>query len=306
MTAVTAEGIAGIHTSVLLDEVIEWMDIKPGGLYVDGTLGLGGHTEAILKKSAPGGRVVGFDWDADALSLAKERLKPFGDRLVTVRRNFAEITSGLKDLGIEKVDGLLVDIGVSSLQIDRGGRGFSFLRDEELDMRMDQRREMTAARLLAERSEAELADILYYLGEEIQARPIAAAIVRERKREPILRSLQLAAIVAGAVPKRFHPRKIHVATKTFQAIRIAVNGELENLAGFIDSAVDCLEVDGRFCIISFHSLEDRIVKNRFREHPELDVLTKHPVVATRDEELRNSRARSAKLRVARKKEKRGL
>lgn len=296
------DGMEKIHIPVLLDEVIEALSLRPDGIYVDGTLGLGGHTEAILKGSSPDGRVIGFDWDDNAIALASRRLASFGDRLTIIRRNFAELSAGLASLGISQVDGILIDIGVSSLQIDQGGRGFSFQRDEELDMRMDTRREMTAAKLLAESSEEALADIIYYLGEEIQARPIAAKIVQERRQNPITRSGQLADIVARAIPKRFHPKKIHVATKTFQAIRIAVNSELENLAQIIDTAVPFLKEGASFCIISFHSLEDRIVKNKFKAMQDLEVVTKRPIVAGKEEEMCNPRSRSARLRVAHKRE----
>lgn len=292
------DGSQHIHTSVLLNEVIDHLQPKPGGTYVDGTLGLGGHSEAILRASAPSGKLVAFDWDEDAIALAQQRLKKFDDRLVIIRKNFANLAHGLNELGIKEIDGLLVDIGLSSLQLDRGGRGFSFLRDEPLDMRMDNRQDMTAAKLVEKCSEAELADIFYYYGEEKQARRIAAEIVLARKKASIDTSKQLAEIIVKAVPRRFHPKKIHVATKTFQGLRIAVNTELENLAAVIDNAAGFLKPDARFCIISFHSLEDRIVKKKFKEHDELEIITGKPIVATEAEVKDNPRARSAKLRVA--------
>lgn len=289
-----------IHTSVLLPECLYYLAPQPGKLYVDGTLGLGGHTEAILSASAPDGRVIAFEWDENALQHALLRLAGFQDRLQVVRRNFAELAVGLDELGIQQIDGLLIDIGVSSLQLDMGGRGFSFQCDEVLDMRMDNRGETTAGTILANCSEEELADIFYYYGEERQARPIAAAIVAYRKQEEIRTTKQLVAIVAHAVPKRFHPKKIHVATKVFQALRIAVNTELENLATILDDGVRYLRPGANFCVISFHSLEDRIVKRKFRSNDQLEVLTSKPVMSSPEEIAVNPRSRSARLRVARK------
>lgn len=292
---------ARIHRSVLLDEVLRYLAPRPGGIYVDGTLGLGGHSQEILRHSSPDGRLIAFEWDEVALGYSRRRLAEFADRLTIIRSNFADISAGLAGLGITEVDGLLIDIGMSSLQLDRGERGFSFQRDEPLDMRMDNRGEVTAASLVAECSEEELADIFFYYGEERQARPIAAELVRIRQEEQIVTSRQLARIVAGAVPKRFHPKKIHVATKVFQALRIAVNTELENLARILDEGVDLLKPGARFCVISFHSLEDRMVKRKFRGNPRLDVLTPQPIMAGEVELAENYRARSARLRVAEKK-----
>ena len=292
------DGPQQIHTPVLLNEVITHLKPRPDGIYVDGTLGLGGHSEAILRASSPSGKVIAFDWDEEAIVLAEQRLKNFGERVAIIRRNFADLADGLNELGIKEIDGLLVDIGLSSLQLDRGGRGFSFLRDEPLDMRMDNRRKMTAATLVEKCSEEELADIFYYYGEEKQARRIAAEIVQARKKNAITTSKQLAEIIVKAIPRRFHPKKIHVATKSFQGLRIAVNTELENLAAVIDAAAGFLKQDARFCIISFHSLEDRIVKKKFKEHEELEIITGKPIVASEAEIANNARARSAKLRVA--------
>jgi 16S rRNA (cytosine1402-N4)-methyltransferase len=289
-----------IHTSVLLDECLHYLSPEAGKVYVDGTLGLGGHTEAILSASAPDGRVVAFEWDDSALQHALTRLDGFKDRLTVVRRNFAEIAKGLDEIGVQEIDGLLIDIGVSSLQLDMGERGFSFQRDEVLDMRMDSRGETTAQSILAIGSEQELADIFFYYGEERQARPIASAIVEYRKKEQIRTTKQLVRIVARAVPKRFHPKRIHVATKVFQALRIAVNTELENLAHIIDDAVKFLKPGANFCVISFHSLEDRIVKRKFKNNELLEVLTSKPVMSSPEEIAINPRSRSARLRVARK------
>ncbi len=292
-----------IHTSVLLPECIHYLDVQPGKVYVDGTLGLGGHTQAILSASAPDGRVIAFEWDDSALQHALTRLDGYKDRLTIVRRNFAEIAAGLDEIGVQQIDGLLIDIGVSSLQLDMGERGFSFQRDEILDMRMDSRGKVTAQSILATCSEQELADIFYYYGEERQARPIATAIVEYRKQEAIRTTKQLVSIVAHAVPKRFHPKRIHVATKVFQALRIAVNTELENLAHILDDGVRFLKPGAHFCVISFHSLEDRIVKRKFRNNEQLEVLTSKPIMSSPEEIAVNPRSRSARLRVARKRNK---
>lgn len=285
----------------MLNECMDFLSPESGKTYVDGTLGLGGHTERILQLSAPEGRVVAFDWDENALVRAQDRLLPFGDRLQIQRRNFAEISTGLDSVGIEKIDGMMIDVGLSSLQLDMGNRGFSFQQDEILDMRMDSRGETTAGSIIQTATEEQLADIFYYYGEERQARPIAAAIVAERKNNKIETTKQLVGVVARAVPKRFHPKRIHVATKVFQALRIAVNTELENLGTILDDGVKYLKPGARFCVISFHSLEDRIVKRKFRANDSLVVLTTKPVKPTEEEVAANPRSRSARLRVAEKK-----
>jgi 16S rRNA (cytosine1402-N4)-methyltransferase len=291
-----------LHRPVLLEETLELLRPRPGGVYVDGTLGLGGHSRRILEETAPDGKVIAFEWDERAIALSEENLKEFAGRLTIIRKNFAEISEGLNEIGIKEVEGILIDIGLSSLQLDQGERGFSFQHDEPLDMRMDQRRDVTAASLLASSTEEELADIFYYFGEERQARPIAARIVRARVEGEILTSKQLAVLVAQAVPRRFHPKRIHVATKVFQALRIAVNTELENLSKVLDDAVPFLKAGGRFCVISFHSLEDRIVKRKFRENGLLQVITAKPVRPKANEIVINPRSRSARLRVAEKRE----
>lgn len=290
-----------IHRSVLLEECMASLSLHPGGVFVDGTLGLGGHSQAILQRTAPDGRLIAFEWDENAIALSRVRLAPYGDRFTILQRNFAELSAGLTEVGVDQVDGILIDIGLSSLQLDQGERGFSFQIDEPLDMRMDTRRQVTAASILQSCSEEELADIFYYYGEEKQARPIAAAIVEQRKKEKIATTKQLAVVVARAIPKRFHPKRIHVATKVFQALRIAVNTELENLANILDAAVPHLKEGGRLCVISFHSLEDRIVKNKFRANEQLDVVTRKPIMASAEEVRENPRSRSARLRVASKK-----
>ncbi len=286
------------HLPVMLEEVVTCLAPVDGGLYVDGNLGLGGHTEGILEACGPTGRVVGFDWDAAALTLAQERLARFAGRVRFVHKNFASIKETLMELGIGTIDGLLLDLGLSSLQLDASGRGFSFKGSEPLDMRMDQRQTTTAAELVNEASEEELADIFFYYGEERQARRIAERIVTERRKERIVSTDQLVALVDQAIPKRFHPKKIHVATKVFQALRIAVNRELDSLEQVLADGAALLAPGGKFCVISFHSLEDRLVKQAFRENPLLEVVTQKPLTPGRAECLRNPRARSAKLRVA--------
>ena len=286
------------HLPVMLEEVVTCLAPVDGGVYVDGNLGLGGHTEGILEACGPTGRVVGFDWDAAALTLAQERLARFSGRVRFVHENFSSIKETLMELGIGTIDGLLLDLGLSSLQLDASGRGFSFKGSEPLDMRMDQRQATTAAELVNEASEEELADIFFYYGEERQARRIAEEIVEARRKEKIVSTDQLVALVDRAIPKRFHPKKIHVATKVFQALRIAVNRELDSLERILADGATLLAPGARFCVISFHSLEDRLVKQAFRENPLLEVVTPKPLTPGRAECLRNPRARSAKLRVA--------
>jgi 16S rRNA (cytosine1402-N4)-methyltransferase len=290
-----------IHTPVLLAETISFLAPVDGGIYVDGTLGLGGHTEKILESCSPSGRVIGFEWDANGLALARKRLAPYKTRFCAVHRNYSEIREGLTELGIDRVDGLLLDLGVSSLQFDSGERGFSYQADGPLDMRMDKRILRTAEDIVNDSTQEELADIFYYYGEERQARRIAAHIIAERSRERIKTTSHLARLIAAAVPKKYHPHKIHVATKVFQALRIAVNKELDNLGQLLDNVTKIIKPGGRLCIISFHSLEDRLVKWKFKDNPELDVLTKKPVTPGFEEIKMNPRARSAKLRAARMK-----
>ena len=288
----------GIHLPVLLEEVIHWLAPVDGGIYVDANLGMGGHSAAILKKSSPSGRVIGFDWDRDAIEQARANLASFGSRVTFVRSNFVRVKDVLGEQGIEGVNGLLLDLGLSSLQLDRPERGFSFREKGFLDMRMDDRTGVTAADLLNEEDEEELADLFYYYGGERQARRIAAHVVKERRQGKIVTTDQLADLVARAIPKRFHPKKIHVATRVFQALRIAVNRELENLEKILADVTDILLPRGRVCIISFHSLEDRLVKRAFRDNADLQVLTRKVVTPGTDEIRTNPRSRSARLRVA--------
>lgn len=287
-----------IHQPVMLEQVLEALAPVDGGIYVDGTLGMGGHAEAILKASGPGGRVVAFEWDDEALAHSRERLARYGERVCFVPRSFASIRETLAELGIQGVDGILLDLGLSSLQLDVSTRGFSFQRDAVLDMRMDRRGGRSAAELLQSETEEELADIFHYLGEERFARRIARMIVEGRRHNRIERTGDLVRIVEQAVPPPARPKKIHVATKVFQALRIAVNREMENLTAVLEGAPGCLNKGGRLCIISFHSLEDRLVKRAFRGNPCLRALTAKPITADPKECSRNPRARSAKLRVA--------
>ena len=287
-----------IHIPVLLDEAVQLLAPVDGGIFVDGTLGLGGHTEKILQSCSPSGRVIGFEWDDNALKLAMKRLASFGQRFSAQHRSYSEMMDGLSEIGIQKVDGVLLDLGVSSLQFDNDTRGFSFQADGPLDMRMDRRQQLTAEEIINNSKKDDLADIFYYFGEERQARRIAAHIVEEREKERITSTAQLAHIIAWAIPKKFHPRRIHVATKVFQALRIAVNKELDNLATILDLITKILKPGGRVCIITFHSLEDRLVKWKFRDNPLLHVLTNKPVTPSDEEIKMNFRSRSAKLRAA--------
>jgi len=287
-----------VHVPVLLQESMEQLQPVSGGIYVDGNLGFGGHAGEILARSGPDGMVLGFDWDQVALDAATKRLAGYGERLRCYRRNFVEIRKTLAELKIMAVDGILLDLGLSSLQLDSEERGFSFRGSAPLDMRMDDRGPETAADLLNRASEQELADIFYYFGEERQARPIAAAIVEKRFRQKFETTDQLVSVIEKAVPRRFHPKKIHVATKVFQALRIAVNRELDNLAEVLEYVGGLLKPGGRLCVISFHSLEDRMVKRAFQTDHRLRVLTRKPVRPTEEECKENPRARSARLRAA--------
>lgn len=287
-----------IHRPVLLEETVLYLDPVDGGTYVDGTLGLGGHTRAILDRCGPTGRVIGFDQDAEALALARQNLEEYSGRVQFVHRNFNALKDVLTELNIRQIDGLLLDLGLSSLQLERSGRGFSFMKSEPLDMRMDTRSATTAADLVNGMTADELADIFYYYGEERQSRRVAAHIIEQRRKSAIESTDELAGIVATAIPKRFHPHKIHVATRVFQALRIAVNKEMESLTMILDDAITFLKPGARFCVISFHSLEDRLVKRKFRNTPGLEPFTKKPVVPGPQELALNPRARSAKLRIA--------
>ena len=254
------------HKSVLLDETIESLNIKPNGIYVDGTLGGGGHSYEIAKRLTDGGRLIGIDQDEDAIRAAKERLSEFADRVTIVRDNYCNMPKVLDELGISKVDGILLDIGVSSYQLDEAERGFTYKQDAPLDMRMDQRQEMTAKDIVNGYSEEDLYRIIRDYGEDKFAKNIAKHIVQARQIKPVETTFELDEIIKAAIPMKFRATGGHPAKKTFQAIRIELNRELEVLDESIDAMTDLLNDDGRLCIITFHSLEDRIVKTRFRKN----------------------------------------
>ena len=286
-----------MHIPVLAAELVDLLNPRSGGIYVDCTLGAGGHTLAILERCGDC-FVVGLDVDPDALSLAEERLAMHerSGRVRIFRRSYTELPSILEELGIDEVDGIVADLGVSSIQLDNPSRGFSFNREGPLDMRMDPSQEKTAWNVVNEYPEEKLAWIIHEYGEERFARRIARSIVKSR---PINTTLQLVEAIRRAIPpSERRKRKRHFATKTFQAIRIEVNGELENVKKLLESSVDLLKIGGRLAVITFHSLEDRIVKRFFKENEKLRVLTKKPVVPSEEEKRKNPRARSAKLRVA--------
>ena len=290
-----------LHHPVLLQETMEWLRPQPGGVYLDGTLGLGGHSRAILERSAPDGVVLAFDWDDEAMALARKELAPFGARIHFMPFPFSEMAARCALENISRVDGILLDLGVSSLHLNSAARGFSFQQDGPLDMRMDRRRGKTAADIIQQATEEELADIFYYYGEERFARRIARRIVYEREHAPITGTLALAEVVTKAMPRAKHKsrkKKTHPATKTFQGLRIAVNDELTILTCGLQQAAQLLRPGGRLCVISFHSLEDRIVKQTLVKDEAWNILTSKPIAPT-DEECRcNRRARSARLRVA--------
>jgi 16S rRNA (cytosine1402-N4)-methyltransferase len=288
------------HVPVLVEEVVTWLDPARGGTFVDCTLGLGGHTRALLEGGAH--RVIGFDRDAEALARARTALAPFGDRVEFVHADYRTLAAVLDARGLARVNGVLADLGVSSMQLDEEGRGMSFRRDEPLDMRMDRSAGPTVADLLAGVEETALADVIFRFGEERHSRRIARAVVRRRAEQPLRTTGELAALVRRAVPTRGWQR-IDPATRTFQALRIWVNGELEGLGQFLVSAVRHLAAEARLAVIAFHSLEDRIVKHTLRGLAQGDdaiirVLTKRPIEAGDAEVAGNPRARSAKLRVA--------
>ncbi len=298
--------------------MLEYLAPRPGGIYVDGTLGGGGHGRLILEASAPDGVLIGFDRDPAARAAAGAYLAPFGERVRLVGRNFAEMAEALAEMGVTAIDGFLLDLGVSSHQLDTASRGFSFQADAPLDMRMDTEAEVTAADLVNELTEDELARIIWKYGEERWAKRIASFIVKARQAGAIERTSQLVDIIKGAIPKARWEERIHPATRTFQALRIAVNDELGSLERGLAAGIELLAPGGRGVVISFHSLEDRIVKNTFRQlaqgctcpkdfprcvcggKPRLRILTGRPVMAGSSEVEENPRARSAKLRAVAK------
>ena len=305
------------HVSVLLDECIDGLNIKPDGIYVDGTLGGAGHSSCIAAKLTTG-RLIGIDRDPVALRAAGERLKPYADRVTLVHSNFCEIRQVLQDLNIDGVDGILLDLGVSSPQLDDGARGFSYMADAPLDMRMNSEDALTAHTVVNTWSQEELKRILYTYGEERYSPQIAAAICRRREEKPIETTLELVDIIRSAMPAAALREKQHPAKRSFQAIRIAVNDELGSVEKVMRDAIPALNPGGRLAIITFHSLEDRIVKQAMADaakgctcppnfpvcvcgkKPKVRIISRKPITSTEEELERNPRARSAKLRVCEK------
>ena len=305
------------HVSGLLHECIDNLNIRPDGIYVDGTLGMGGHSEQIAARLTTG-KLIGIDRDETAIERAGARLAPFGDRVQLVHGNFRDAAAILDRLGIDAVDGMLFDLGVSSPQLDESERGFSYMHDAPLDMRMDATEGLSAWNVVNEWPEGELKRILYEYGEERYAPRIAGAIVRARAQQPIATTMELVDVIRSAMPGAALREKQHPAKRSFQAIRIAVNDELAAVREMMDTAPDKLRTGGRLCVISFHSLEDRIIKKTMQElatgctcppnfpvcvcgkKPQMKLVSRKPIVATEAELTYNPRARSAKLRVAEK------
>jgi 16S rRNA (cytosine1402-N4)-methyltransferase len=303
------------HTAVLLKDTLQFLNPQPAGVYVDGTVGGGGHAEAILNLLSERGRLIGFDADRDAVGFATDRIKRFGNQVTLVQENFRNMKAVLRDLKVDAIDGLLLDLGVSSHELDEHGRGFSFQRDERLDMRMDRRQELDAWTVVNRYPEEALAEIFWKFGEERSSRRLAAAIVRQRASKPIETTGALAEIVQQVAGARFLTKTL---ARVFQAIRIEVNKELESLEIGLRDGASLLRPGGRIVVLSYHSLEDRIVKTIFKEEASkltrssnkllpdrpkaarLKILTKTPVVASREEVQANPRARSAKLRAVEK------
>ena len=303
------------HKPVLLDEVIDGLAIKADGIYVDGTLGGAGHGSAVCSRLGKNGRFIGIDQDLAAIDASRERLAEYGEIVSVIRSNYVQTADVVHSFGIKKVDGIVLDLGVSSFQLDTGERGFSYRMDAPLDMRMDNRRELTAADVVNEYTEQELFHIIRDYGEDRFAKNIAKNIVSERKKEPILTTGRLAEIVSYSIPMKVKKRGGHPAKRTFQAIRIEVNHELEVLKNSISEMIDLLDTGGRLCIITFHSLEDRIVKQAFRKAqfpctcpPDFPVcvcgkkslgkqITRKPVLPSEKEMEENPRSKSAKLRI---------
>ncbi len=303
------------HVPIMVSEVLALLEPARGGVFVDGTLGGGGHAEAVLSAMPETGRLFGIDRDDEALKAAGARLSRFGERFTAIKGNFFDMKSLLADCGIDKVDGILLDLGVSSHQLDARERGFSYKAEAPLDMRMDQSAPLSARTVVNTWSEAELRRIFYEYGEEKFSAKIAGRIVERRKEQPIETTTELAELIKNAIPAKFRNEPQHPARRCFQAIRIAVNGELDGLHDAIVSAHDLLNPGGRLAILTFHSLEDRIVKNAFRtfenpctcpksapvcicgKKPTAKVLTRHPLVASEREQEENPRATSAKLRA---------
>ena len=303
------------HYSVLLNETIEQLDIKENGIYVDGTLGGGGHANAVLQRLGDGGRLIGIDQDAAAIQAAGERLAPFGDKVTVVRSNYSAMPQVLEDLGIHGVDGIVLDLGVSSYQLDTVERGFTYREDTVLDMRMDQRPTKTARDIVNDYTETELFHMIRDYGEDKFARNIAKHIVAAREKKPIETTGELNDIIRAAIPAKVRAKGGHPSKKTYQAIRIELNHELDVLKNTLGQMIDLLNDHGRICVITFHSLEDRIVKNIFNtsEKPctcppsfpvcvcgkksKGKVISRKPILPSEEELTVNSRSKSAKLRV---------
>ena len=303
------------HTSVLLEETIDGLAVKPDGIYVDATLGGGGHAFEVCSRLNGNGRFIGIDQDAAAIEAAGERLKDFGEKVTIIRSNYRELKSVLRSIGVEKVDGIVLDLGVSSYQLDTAERGFSYRADASLDMRMDQRNALSAYEVVNDYSEENLSRILHEYGEERFARKIAHNICVSRQQAPIRTTGELIEIIKRSIPAKIRATGGHPAKRTFQAIRIEVNQELTVLSESLDGMIDLLNDGGRLCVITFHSLEDRIVKNIFRknEHPctcppefpvcvcgkksKGTVVTRKPILPGEEEMETNPRSKSAKLRV---------
>ena len=309
-----------VHKSIMLEEVIESLAIKPNGIYVDGTLGGAGHSSEIVKRLGEDGRLIGIDQDGEAIEAATKRLKPYKDKVTIVRSNYAQMKEVLRDLGIHKVDGILLDLGVSSYQLDNAERGFTYREDVPLDMRMDQRQTKTAKDIVNDYSEMELYHIIRNYGEDKFAKNIAKHIVAARQKQEITTTGELNEIIKAAIPKKVRATGGHPSKRTYQAIRIELNHELDVLRDNLDDMIDLLNPGGRICIITFHSLEDRIVKSNFKknENPctcppsfpvcvcgnksKGTVITRKPILPSEKELEENSRSKSAKLRVFEKNE----
>lgn len=303
------------HKSVLLNETIDGLNIKPDGIYVDGTLGGGGHAYEVCRRLGEKGSIIGIDQDAAAIEAASARLKDFGEKVTIVRSNYCDMKSKLHELGIDKVDGIVLDLGVSSYQLDTAERGFSYREDAPLDMRMDTRQKKTARDIVNDYTEADLYRVIRDYGEDKFAKNIAKHIVQARAVKPVETTAELSEIIRASIPMKFQKKSGHPAKRTFQAIRIELNRELDVLRDSLDDMIDLLNPGGRLCIITFHSLEDRIVKSAFRKNenpctcpPDFPVcvcgkkskgsiITKKPILPSEEELEYNSRSKSAKLRI---------
>lgn len=296
------------HIPVLVEEICFWLNPLPGGIYVDCTLGVGGTSRKILEKLKNNAHIIGMDRDSEAIANAKKTLNKFGPSVKIFYGNFSHIKDFVHEAGYEKVDGIIFDLGVSSLQLDQPGRGFSFSLGGPLDMRMDQTQGETAADLVNYLPEKELADVVFAYGEERYSRRIARAIVQARQTGLLQTTQALVSVLEQALPLAYKKGRLHFATRTFQALRIRVNRELDLLEPALRDAVELLKEGGRVCVVAFHSLEDRIVKHTFRSmarggRPQISLLTKKPVIPSEQEIRDNPRARSAKLRVAERRQK---